>query len=212
MLSALPAGDVPWVEPRTILKGCCKTVRKIEVSYDWKPLRDRTWHLIEEALPGRFDPATSCLLWAAVLTVGLKPHGGQMTAGGASLPGQRIETWGIMVNPAAKSYYVTCDSEVDATDRGYTGHCWVSVRTGEWDWRLNQPEVVVYDAMTGYTGRGVVQDPLIVYHRKASLLASIKRHFKAEIAAVRKAARKDTEYQRLCADLMAQAPAKLTEP
>ena len=178
------------------------------VMYEWKPLTERTWHLIEGTLPGRFGPDTCCFLWAAALAEGLKPYGGEMAAGGAALPGQRIETWGIMSNPATNSYYVTCDKEVDISDAGYLGHCWVEKKTGEWDWRMDQPESIVYDAMAGYAGPCVVRDPLIVYHRKASLLTSIKRHFKREIAAVRKAARKDKEYQRLCAELAAQPLAR----
>lgn len=171
------------------------------MSYDFKPLTERTWTLIEATFPGRFNRDTCCFLWAAALAEAMKPHGVEMVAGGALLLGQRIETWGIMVNPATRSFYVTCDSEVDEDDRSYNGHCWVARKTGQFDWDRNAPEVVIYDAMGAYTGKPVVQEPMVIYHPKPALLRSIKRAYKDEIAAIRKAVRKDTEYLRLAAEL-----------
>jgi hypothetical protein len=168
---------------------------------DWSPVQERTWSLIERTHPGRFDADSCCFLWAAALAEGLRPHGGRMVAGGALLPGQGLDTWGIIVNPRDQTYFVTCDGAVDA-EGTYTGHCWVEVKSGEWDWMRNAAEVTIYDAMTGYRGQPLGREPLLVYQPKPKLLASIRRHYRDEIAAVRRAARKDARFGRLCARLL----------
>lgn len=168
---------------------------------NWKPLNDRTWKLITAVHGERFHRDASCFLWAAAVAEALKPHGGLMRAGGAMLPGQVIATWGIMINPAQKSFYLTCDAEVDPVDGSYNGHCWVAI-PGGWD-------PLVVDVMSGYRGPAQVGDASVIYEPKPSLLASIKRYYKAEIDAVRKAVRKDTKYVALIGKLVADAkPAK----
>lgn len=161
---------------------------------DWQRISERTWQVIESAVPRRFDRDSCCFLWAAVLAEGMKPHGGKMVAGGASLPGQVTMTWGVVHNPAARTFYLTADDSVDENGE-YCGHCWVELP--DWD-------PVVVDAMSKYSGARQIAETGVVYHPKPSLLRSIKRHFKAEIAAVRKAVKKDAEYQKMCAELAAQ--------
>lgn len=150
---------------------------------DLKDLTARTWKLVEDTI-GPAHAASNCLYYAAAARGALGAHH-HFKAGGAFLRSSEMQGWGVIVNPAQGSYYITADKEVDPEDGSYCGHCWVEFGT---------VDSMVVDLMDGYIGPRLVQSVPIVYHPVPALLRSIKGWYGEKIALVEKAARKDKAF------------------
>lgn len=156
-------------------------------------LKAAAWALAEHALPTRFHPDSSCFAFAAAAQAALRGTGARFVAGGAFLPDSQMIGWGLTLNPAGRSYYVTADQAVDPLDGGYCGHCWVELGTVE-------PRVV--DLMGGYVGPTHNTDwsAPVIYRGVTSLGRSVRAHYAEQISAVARVVRKDREF---CAQVAA---------
>lgn len=107
----------------------------------------------------------------------------RFTAGGASLGGNLVRAWGVIVNPCDGTYSVTADRAVDDEDASFCGHCWVEIGPSF--------DVTVVDVVTGYVGPRVVRGDLVVYHPVRTLSASIRRKHGRVMGLVGKGASRD---------------------